>query len=189
MTAKKNTTKTTTENTTTETEFLEYAKTIEASRKEILTALDMAGGDFSAAMTGLKFAVDYRNASKKVTEKEKTVRAENKEKDRAELERIFNLAFNTDKNGKMKPNPTPLPGYLSSIRDEERYTKVKGEKVLANRLVGIRFERDNMDHCFQAFVPVSRKRGNIAKSTEEVEKDVENTLISLIKDVVLTHKD
>ena len=177
------TAKTTTENITsvTENEFLEYAKTIEATRKEILTALDMAGGDYASAKTGLLFAVNYRNASKKVTEKEKAVRIENRDNDRKELERIFKLAFPKDKGG--------VPAYLSSIRDEERYTKVKGEKVLANRLVGIRFERGNMDHCFQAFVPVNRIRGNIAKTTEEVENDVRDALVSLLRDVVLTHKD
>ena len=181
----------TVETTTTFTEemYFEHGKTIGASKTDIIAALDMAGGDFAAAKNYLDMVVRMAASKKKVADKIKEVRNENKEKDRAELERIFNIAFNTDKNGKMKPNPTPLPGYLSSIRDEERYTKVKDVKVLANRLVGIRFERDGMDHCFQAFVPVSRKRGNIAKTSEEVEKDVENTLISIIKSVILTHKD
>lgn len=176
----KNTTaksKNTTE-TVTEEMFRSEVAALGLSKSEIKTAEIMGGGSWDAALAAAKNAAIFKAAKKNVAKEISDNRGEASKEVKARIAALWKLAFPKSKES--------APDCIFNIRDEERFSGPKDAKVLANRLVGIRFEVDDIAHCLQAVVPVTRKRGGLSKTSEEVEKDVDAALVNIIKVIATT---
>lgn len=151
------------------------------SKCEIKTAEIMGGGSWEMALNAARMAATFKTAKKAVSTEVSDNRREANKEVKARIVALWKLAFPKSKDS--------APACIFNIRDEERFFHQKDAKVLSNRLVGIRFEVDGLDHCLQAVIPVARKRLGISKSPEEVEKDVETALVNIIKVVAASVKE
>lgn len=166
--------------TVTEEIFRSEVSGLGLSKSEIKTAEIMGGGNWAAALESARLAASFKAAKKKVATEISENRGEASKEVKARIAALWKAAFPKSKE--------EAPAAIFNIRDEERFTGPKDAKVLANRLVGVRFEVGGLDHCLQAVVPVARKRGAISKTAEEVEKDVETALVNIIKVIATTVK-
>lgn len=171
-------------NTTVETVTEEIFRTeiagLGLSKSEIKTAEIMGGGSWEMALNAARMAASFKTAKKNVAKEISENRGEASKEVKARIAALWKAAFPKSKEA--------APDCIFNIRDEERFTGPKDAKVLANRLVGIRFDVGGLDHCLQAVVPVARKRGGISKTAEEVEKDVESALVNIIRVIATTVK-
>lgn len=172
--------KNTTVETVTEEIFRSAIAGLGLSKSEIKTAEIMGGGNWFAALESARLAANFKAAKKNVAKEISENRGEASKEVKARISALWRAAFPKSKEA--------ASACIFNIRDEERFSGPKDAKVLANRLVGIRFEVGGLDHCLQAVVPVARKRGGISKSAEEVEREVESALVNIIKVIATTVK-